>query len=761
MRDAIPTKLLLDPYGRSVTGNLTWKPSWNGADASDALDPTDSAPDAPRSVVVQSTFDWGADAQLGHPLADSIIYELHVKGFTAAHPDVPAADQGTYAGLAHPAVIAYLQGLGVTAVELLPVHQSLTNGVLAGEGLVNYWGYDTIGFFAPHGAYSAARRAGAPPGSEVDEFKAMVKALHGAGIAVLLDVVFNHTAEGSERGPTLCFRGIDNAAYYQLVPGALESYDNLTGCGNTINAASPTARRLIVDSLRYWVEEMHVDGFRFDLAAVLGSDEPASAADADPGWDSNAAFFDLVLQDPTLAGITLIAEPWTAAGNEQGRFPPRWSEWNGQYRDTLRDFWRDQTPSPRWVGARLAGSPDMYATNAPRYSLRRQPTAAINFITCHDGFTLNDLVSYDSKRNDANHENNQDGTDDNRSWNCGSGPADDGPTADSEIATLRRRQQRNFLATLLISRGVPMLQAGDERGRTQQGNNNAYCQDNPISWVDWTADPAADNLTAVVGKLTRLRTATATLRSPRFPEPGSAAPSEPVADTGLTWFDPDGAPVRARTGTTPPGTASPSSSREPTPRRCLGAGDDQRLLGATDLHRAGRAVGQLDRSPRHDAGGRRAGHGRAARTRRRRRVGARRPPLDRHRHRLKPASSSARVHSVEQPLGTRERARVAPRGADELQSGRKPFRRPGQRERDRWGADQRLDAAEERVAGEVEADGRDATGARGENAVEALEPGRQERTVLRCRSLGLGVALLRHRHAVAQGGADLVAQELG
>jgi isoamylase len=542
-----PSKLLLDPYGRSVTGNLTWKPAWNGADAAGAPDPTDSAPDAPRSVVAQSTFDWGADRPPGHALADSVIYELHVKGFTALHPDVPAADQGTYAGLAHPEVIGYLTDLGVTAVELLPVHQSLTNGLLAGEGLTNYWGYDTIGFFALHSAYSSARRAGGPPGSEIDEFKAMVRALHDGGIAVVLDVVFNHTAEGSERGPTLCFRGIDNAAYYQLVPGQPQSYDNLTGCGNTVNAASPVARRLIVDSLRYWVQEMHVDGFRFDLAAVLGSDQPASAADADPGWDSNAAFFDLVLQDPTLARTTLIAEPWTAAGNEQGRFPARWSEWNGQYRDTMRDFWRDQASSPRWAGARLAGSPDMYASAAPRYSLRRQPTATINFITCHDGFTLNDLVSFDAKRNDANREGNQDGTNDNRSWNCGSGPADDGPSASLEIAALRRRQQRNFLATLLVSRGVPMILAGDERGRTQEGNNNAYCQDNPISWVDWTADASvAANLTTVVRKLISLRSATPALRAARFPEPGEDEPSAPVSDTGLAWFDPDGAPVSSQ-----------------------------------------------------------------------------------------------------------------------------------------------------------------------------------------------------------------------
>ena len=540
-----PSKLLLDPYGRSVTGNLTWKPSWNGAapGVSDAPDGIDSAPDAPRSVVVQSTFDWDGDRPPGHGLADSVIYELHVKGFTAAHPAVPAADQGTYAGLAHPAVIAYLNGLGVTAVELLPVHQSLTNGVLAGKGLTNYWGYDTIGFFAAHSAYSSARRAGAPPGSEVDEFKTMVRALHDAGIEVILDVVFNHTAEGDERGPTVCFRGIDNAAYYQLVPGQLESYDNLTGCGNTVNAASPTIRRLIVDSLRYWVGELHVDGFRFDLAAVLGSDEPGTPTDADPGWDESAAFFDLVLQDPTLARCKLIAEPWTAAGNEQGQFPPRWSEWNGQYRDTMRDFWRDRASSPRWVGARLAGSPDMYASSAPRYSLRRQPTATINFITCHDGFTLNDLVSYDVKRNDDNQENNQDGTDDNRSWNCGSGPADDGPASDPVIATLRRRQRRNLLATLLVSRGVPMIMAGDERGRSQQGNNNAYCQDNPITWVEWTADSSAEDLSTVVRNLIALRARVGALRAARFPEPAPVGPSEPVADTGLAWFDPDGSPV--------------------------------------------------------------------------------------------------------------------------------------------------------------------------------------------------------------------------
>jgi isoamylase len=542
-----PAKLLLDPYGRSVTGNLAWRTSWNGATGHpDTPDAVDSGPDAPRSVVVQSTFDWGGDTPPGRASTDGVIYELHVKGFTAGHPAVPAARRGTYAGLAHPEVIGYLQGLGISAVELLPVHQSLTNGLLASEGLANYWGYDTIGFFALHAGYSSARRAGGPPGSEIDEFKAMVKALHGAGIEVLLDVVFNHTAEGSDQGPTLCWRGIDNAAYYQLVPGQMQSYDNLTGCGNTIDAASPVVRRLILDSLRYWAEEMHVDGFRFDLGAVLGSDEPGTAADADPVWDKNAAFFDLVLQDPALSRSKLIAEPWTAAGNEQGQFPPRWSEWNGQYRDTMRDFWRAQAPCPRWAGARLAGSPDMYANNAPRYGLRRQPAATINFITCHDGFTLADLVSYDAKRNEANLEGNRDGTGDNRSWNCGSGLADDGPSADPGVTALRRRQQRNFLATLLVSRGVPMLLAGDERNRTQQGNNNAYCQDNAVSWVDWAEDPAAGNLTTVVRSLLSLRAGVPALRAARFPEPAPPAADEPVAGTGLAWFNPDGSPVTSQ-----------------------------------------------------------------------------------------------------------------------------------------------------------------------------------------------------------------------
>jgi isoamylase len=540
-----PAKLLLDPYGRAVTGHLTWRPSWNGSlppgqggARSAGADQTDSAPDVPRSVFTTSSFDWDGDRPLGHSLADSTIYEAHVKGLTINHPEVTPTERGTYAGLGSPAIVSYLQRLGVTAIELLPVHQSLTNGALADAGLANYWGYDTIGFFALNGDYSATRRGGGAAGSEIDEFKAMVKALHAGGIEVLLDVVFNHTAEGSELGPTLCFRGIDNAAYYSLIPGQPEYYDNLTGCGNTIDAASPAMRRLIVDSLRYWVSEFHVDGFRFDLAAVLASDRPGAP---DPQWDSNAAFFELLLQDPTLAGTKLIAEPWTAAGDEQTRFPPRWSEWNGGFRDTVRDFWRTATPGRRWFGARLSGSPDMYADSAARYSMRRRPTASVNFITCHDGFTLADLVSYDDKHNEANHA--EGGTDDNRSWNCGSGPSDDGPTADPDIAVLRRRQQRNLLTTLLLARGVPMLLAGDERGRSQQGNNNAYCQDNAISWLDWSADPAAEALTAFVARLIALRTATPALRTDRFVEPGVAGLAEPVAGTGLSWFNPDGTTI--------------------------------------------------------------------------------------------------------------------------------------------------------------------------------------------------------------------------
>jgi glycogen operon protein len=410
-------------------------------------------------------------------------------------------------------------------VELMPVHQFLTT----------YWGYDTIDFFALHVAYSAARRAGAP-GSEMDEFKRTVKTLHGAGIEVILDVVYNHTAEGDQRGGTICFRGFDNAAYYVLVPNELASYDNLTGCGNTINAGSPVVRRLILDSLRYWVQEFHVDGFRFDLAAVLGSEQMGTTANADPIWLDNARFFELLAQDPLLARVKLIDEPWTHAGDEQGRFPDEWSEWNGEFRNVVRDFWRDWLPVPRWAGARLAGSPDMYANLAPRYGLRRQPTATVSYITCHDGYTLADLVSYNPRRR-------PDGSrDDDRSWNCGTSDAD-GPSADPAINMLRRRQQRNFLACLMVARGVPMILAGDERNRSQGGDNNAYLDDNPTGWVDWNATPEATNLTTVVSALTGLRTQVPALRADRFPDPGTPDETEPVTGTGLQSFNPKGTPT--------------------------------------------------------------------------------------------------------------------------------------------------------------------------------------------------------------------------
>jgi isoamylase len=540
-----PNKLLLDPYGRSVAGNVAWRPSWNGFDQSrpDQPDAHDSGQDAPHSVVVDTSFDWQGDQPPRRPLADTVIYELHVKGFTWQFPAVPQALRGTYAGLSHPSVVDYLTSLGVTAVELLPIHQHLTSGLLAGAGLSDYWGYNSIGFFAAHTDYSAARRGGGAPGSEVAEFQTMVRTLHQAGIEVILDVVFNHTAEGNGLGPTVCFRGLDNLDYYQLVPGNPQYYDNLTGCGNTIRAASPAVRRLALDSLRYWASRMHVDGFRFDLAGVLGSDlPPARPGAVDPSWDPKAAFFELVDQDPTLAGVKLIAEPWMGTGDEQGQFPARWSEWNGRYRDAVRDFWRDQTPGLRGLGASLAGSPDIFYDAEPRLGQRRQPTASINFVTCHDGFTLSDLVAYDGKRNTANLLDPDSGTDDNRSWNCGSGPGDDGPTTDPDRAALRARQRRNFLTTLLLSRGVPMLLAGDERGRTQQGNNNAWCQDTSVSWVDWSQTDDADGFTTLVTQLLALRRAAQTARAGRYTAV-VATGQEPVPNTGMLWYKLDGTPM--------------------------------------------------------------------------------------------------------------------------------------------------------------------------------------------------------------------------
>ncbi|HEY3003108.1 MAG TPA: glycogen debranching protein GlgX [Kribbellaceae bacterium] len=512
-----PAKLLLDPYGKAMTGELVWGESLFGYPPGDpdGKSDLDSAPAMPRSLVVNPSFDWGDDARPSTPYADSVIYELHVKGFTQARGDVPPALRGTYAGLAHPPVVQHLVDLGVTAVELLPVHQFVTGGALVERGLTNYWGYDSIGFFAPHDGYSAAVRAG-QPGGQVAEFQAMVQALHAAGLEVLLDVVFNHTAEGNYLGPTLCHRGLDNPAYYRLAPDDPRRYVDTTGTGNSLNGDHVTCLRMIMDSLRYWVTELHVDGFRFDLAAALAREHGS--------FDRLSAFFDLVGQDPVVSQIKLIAEPWDVGQPDSydvGRFPSLWSEWNGRYRDSVRDFWRSVDGGLPDFATRIAGSADLYGAD------RRRPSASVNFITAHDGFTLRDLVSYNGKHNEANGEHNRDGTDDNRSWNCGA----EGPTDDPDVLALRARQSRAMLATLLLARGVPMILGGDELGRSQGGNNNAYCQDNPVSWVDW--DGADTELIAFTRRLIAFRRAHPALRRRRYlNDPGYAV-----------WYTPDGVPM--------------------------------------------------------------------------------------------------------------------------------------------------------------------------------------------------------------------------
>jgi len=469
-----PAKLLLDPYARAVSGEVGFGPEVLGYAMGDPGTPStlDSAGHMPRCLVVDSEHTWTDGGPLRRRYADTVIYEVHVRGFTMRHPGVPEHVRGTYAGLAHEAAVSYLTGLGVTAVELLPIHQNVPESFLLDRGLTNYWGYNTIGYFAPHNGYSAAVRAGRP-GGQVAEFKAMVNALHLAGLEVLLDVVFNHTAEGGVLGPTLCFRGLDNPAYYRLQPSDPGQYVDTTGCGNSLNAGDPLTLALIMDSLRYWLTEMHVDGFRFDLAPTLARQEG--------GFDQVSAFFDLVSQDPVVSRAKLIAEPWDVGQGDSydlGRFPPLWREWNGRYRDSMRDYWRSHQVGIGEFATRFCGSSDLYGG-----AERRRPTASVNLITVHDGFTLADLVSYDTKHNEANGEANRDGTDDNRSWNCGT----EGPTSDPAIATLRQRQSRAMLTTLLLSFGVPMLLGGDERGRTQGGNNNAYCQDNDITWFDWSS----------------------------------------------------------------------------------------------------------------------------------------------------------------------------------------------------------------------------------------------------------------------------------
>jgi isoamylase len=500
------SKLLLDPYGKAVEGDISWDESLFDYQIGNPRrrNTTDSAPHMPKNVVINPFFDWGHDRAPQIPYHETVIYEAHVRGLTIRHPGIPPDQRGTYAGLAHPAVIAHLQRLGVTAVELMPVHQFVSERSLVDRGLANYWGYNTIGFLAPHHRYSSARQRG----EQVSEFKSMVKALHEAGIEVILDVVYNHTAEGDHRGPTLSFRGIDNAAYYRLDGSEPWRYLDYTGCGNSLNARNPHALQLVMDSLRYWVLEMHVDGFRFDLASALARELH--------DVDRLSTFFDLVQQDPVVSQVKLIAEPWDVGegGYQVGNFPPLWTEWNGKYRDTVRDFWRGRPEAVGEFASRLTGSSDLYATSG------RRPVASINFVTCHDGFSMNDLVSYDRKHNEANGENNRDGTDDNRSWNCGA----EGPCGDPAVEELRARQKRNFLVTLFLSQGVPMLLAGDEMGRTQRGNNNAYCQDNEISWLDWGLADTERDLLQFTEVLAGLRRDHPVFRRRRFfrgrPDPG-------------------------------------------------------------------------------------------------------------------------------------------------------------------------------------------------------------------------------------------------
>jgi isoamylase len=476
-----PAKLLLDPYAKAVEGDLDGDPSLFSYPFSDTRqattgttpDPADSLGHTMVSVVVNPFFDWGHDRPPATPYHETVIYEAHVKGLTMRHPDVPDELRGTYAGLAHPAVIDHLTKLGVTAIELMPVHQFVTDPSLLAKGLTNYWGYNTIGFFAPHNGYAGYGQRG----EQVMEFKAMVKALHQAGIEVLLDVVYNHTAEGNHLGPTLSFRGIDNAAYYRLVDSDEAHYFDTTGTGNSLLMRSPSVLQLIMDSLRYWVEEMHVDGFRFDLAATLARQFHEV--------DRLSAFFDIVHQDPVISQVKLIAEPWDLGpgGYQVGGFPPLWTEWNGRYRDTVRDFWRGEPATLPEFASRLTGSSDLYEHSG------RMPSASINFVTAHDGFTLADLTAYNEKHNEANREHNEDGESYNRSWNCGV----EGPTDDPKIRELRARQRRNLLVTLMLSQGVPMIAHGDELGRTQRGNNNAYCQDNELTWMDWGGPDGLDD----------------------------------------------------------------------------------------------------------------------------------------------------------------------------------------------------------------------------------------------------------------------------
>ena len=515
-----PYKLLIDPYARGVARRVQWDDaifaySLGNPQEDFRMDKVDNAPYAPLGVVVDPSYQWGDDRPPRVPWEETIIYEVHVKGFTASHPDVPENQRGTYAGLASEPVVDYLLSLGVTAVELLPVHQFASEYGLVKKGLTNYWGYNTLSYFAPDNRYGSGEM------SDVDEFKMMVRTLHDAGIEVILDVVYNHTAEGNHLGPTLSLRGIDNPTYYRLVGDNPRFYMDYTGCGNTLNMRHPQVLQLIMDSLRYWVTHMHVDGFRFDLASALARELHEV--------DRLSAFFDVIQQDPVVSQVKLIAEPWDIGegGYQVGNFPPLWTEWNGRYRDCIRRFWKGEGRQVAELATRLSGSSDLYEEGG------RRPHASINFITAHDGFTLNDLVSYNHKHNEANGEDGRDGTDDNISWNCG----EEGPTDRVEVRELRARQMRNFLATLLISQGVPMILGGDEFGRMQQGNNNAYCQDNPITWFDWNLTSEQKDLLEFTRYLIHFRRNSPVLKRRKFFQGRHIRGSE-IKD--ISWFSPVG-----------------------------------------------------------------------------------------------------------------------------------------------------------------------------------------------------------------------------
>ena len=514
-----PNKLLIDPYAKALSGSFRWSDAHCGyrvgnRDEDLSFDRRNNAAGMPKCQVVDTAFTWAGDRQPRIPWHESIVYELHVRGFTMRHPGIPEQLRGTFAGLACPAAIEHLRSLGITAVELLPIHAFIDERPLVERGLRNYWGYNSLAFFAPHSRYLASNHLG--------EIKTLVQHLHNAGIEVILDVVYNHTAEGNRLGPTLSFRGIDNLSYYRLNGASKRYYEDFTGCGNALNLKHPRVMQLVMDSLRYWVEEMHVDGFRFDLATTLARE------DAD--FDEQSSFLDTARQDPVLSTVKLIAEPWDVghAGYQLGRFPPGWAEWNDRYRDTVRRFWRGDAGVLGDLASRITGSSDLFDLHG------RHPWASVNFVTAHDGFTLEDLVSYDHKHNEPNGESNRDGTDNNYSWNCGV----EGPTSDPEVRELRRRQKRNFLATLLFSQGVPMLLAGDEFGRTQKGNNNAYCRDDEIGWIDWEGiDEEGRDLMEFVSALLRFRRAHIVFHRHRFFQGVRTADSE-IKD--ITWLRPDG-----------------------------------------------------------------------------------------------------------------------------------------------------------------------------------------------------------------------------